>query len=59
MWSRLSGRPAPVTPEVLQILGRYAWYDTSRARAALGWEPRPLQQTLEDTIAWLRDGGSA
>jgi dihydroflavonol-4-reductase len=59
MWSRLSGRPAPVTPEILQILGRYAWYDTSRARAALGWEPRPLQQTLEDTIAWLRDGGSA
>ena len=50
---------APVTRDVLQIIGRYAWYDTSRARAELGWEPRPLQQTLEDTIRWLRDSCSA
>jgi dihydroflavonol-4-reductase len=54
MFSKLRGKPAPVTREVLQIIGRYAWYDTSRARAELGWEPRPLRQTLEDTIRWLR-----
>jgi dihydroflavonol-4-reductase len=53
--SRLRGKPPPLTPDVLQIVGRYAWYDTSRARAELGWEPRPLAQTLEDTIGWLRD----
>ena len=52
--SKIRGKPAPVTREVLQIIGRYAWYDTSRARTELGWEPRPLQQTLEDTIRWLR-----
>jgi len=56
IFSRLRGKPAPVTRDVLQVIGRYAWYDTSRARAELGWEPRPLQQTLEDTIRWLRDG---
>lgn len=54
IFSTLRGQPAPVTRDVLQIIGRYAWYDTSRARADLGWEPRPLQQTLEDTIRWLR-----
>lgn len=54
IFSKLRGQPAPVTREVLQIIGRYAWYDTSRARAELGWEPRPLQQTLDDTIRWLR-----
>jgi dihydroflavonol-4-reductase len=53
--SALKGTSPPLTREVLQVLGRYAWYDTSRARADLGWEPRPLEQTLEDTIRWLRD----
>ena len=59
MFSALAGKPAPVTRDVLQIIGRYAWYDTSRARTELGWEPRPLQQTLEDTIRWLRSGPPA
>ena len=53
-FSRLRGKPAPVTPEVLQIVGRFAWYDTSRARKDLGWTSRPLRETLEDTIQWLR-----
>ena len=52
--SRIRGKPAAITPEVLDVVGRYAWYNTSRARTELGWEPRPLQQTLEDTIRWLR-----
>jgi dihydroflavonol-4-reductase len=56
--SKLRGKPAPVTQDVLQIIGRYAWYDTTRARTDLGWEPRPLEQTLVDTIRWLRDPSS-
>jgi dihydroflavonol-4-reductase len=52
--SKLTGKPAAITRDVLQIIGRYAWYDTARARAELGWEPRPLRQTLEDTIHWLQ-----
>jgi dihydroflavonol-4-reductase len=55
IFSRLRRKPPPVTSDVLQVIGRYAWYDTSRARADLGWEPRPLRQTLEDTVRWLRD----
>ncbi|WP_216870595.1 NAD-dependent epimerase/dehydratase family protein [Modestobacter excelsi] len=55
--SRLRRREPPVTRDVLQIIGRYAWYDTARARAELGWSPRPLARTLEDTVAWLRATG--
>jgi dihydroflavonol-4-reductase len=53
--SALRRRPAPVTRSVLQIIGRYAWYDTTRARTELGWSSRPLRQTLEDTVRWLRE----
>jgi dihydroflavonol-4-reductase len=52
-------QPAPVTRAVLQIIGRHAWYDTTKARTELGWAPRPLRQTLDDTIRWLRDPEAA
>jgi dihydroflavonol-4-reductase len=54
LFSRLRRRPAPITRDVLQIVGRYAWYDASKAGAELGWAARPLDQTLEDTIESLR-----
>jgi dihydroflavonol-4-reductase len=53
--SSLRGKSAPVTREVLQIIGRYAWYDTSKARTELGWSSRPLRETLTDTIQWLQN----
>ncbi len=53
--SKIRGTPPKITGDVLQILGRYAWYDTAKARKELGWAPRPLQETLTDTIRWLRD----
>jgi dihydroflavonol-4-reductase len=56
--SRARRRPAPVTRDVLRIIGRYAWYDASKARVELGWSSRPLNQTLADTIEWLRNRAS-
>jgi dihydroflavonol-4-reductase len=53
--SRFRHKSAPITRDVLQIIGRYAWYDTSKARRELGWSPRPLGETLSDTIRWLRN----
>ena len=56
--SRLRGRPAPVTGDLLQVFNRYAWYDATKAQTELGWTHRPLDQTLRDTIEWLRKRGS-
>ncbi len=53
--SAVRRRPPPVTRSVLQLIGRYAWYDTTLARTELGWSPRPLRETLEDTVRSLRE----
>jgi dihydroflavonol-4-reductase len=57
--SSVRGKPAAITSDVLQILGRYAWYDTSKARTELGWTSRTLRETLTDTIQWLRSQPAA
>ena len=54
MLSKVRGKPAPIDRSVLRILGGYSWYDTTRACTDLGWQPRPLHQTLKDTIHWLQ-----
>jgi dihydroflavonol-4-reductase len=58
LWRRLGGNPPKISRSLLKLWGQYAWYDTSRARAELGWEPRPLRETLNDTINWFRENQS-
>lgn len=39
--------------KILDSRGCYAWYDTTRAKKELGWQSRPLQESLKDTLLWL------
>lgn len=55
LWSKLKKEPPKVTRSILQLWDRHAWYDTKRARSDLGWEPRALDDTLKDTLNWLRE----
>ena len=57
--SRLRGGGQAVSPALLELWGRHAWYDTRKAREELGWEPRPLQASLRDTLAWLQRADGA
>ena len=59
LWSQLTGGPIKVSLGLLELWGRYAWYDTSRARTELGWQSRPLRETLEDTLRWMREARPA
>jgi dihydroflavonol-4-reductase len=43
-----SGMPA-------ELVGQPYRYSDQRIRSELGWTPRPVQQTLRDTIAWIKD----
>jgi dihydroflavonol-4-reductase len=52
---RLIGRRPPVTLAMArEILGRFSFCDTTKARLQLGHAPRPLGETLRDTVAWFR-----
>ena len=39
----------------VDLVGQPYLYSDARIRAELGWKPRPLAQTLRDTIAWIKD----
>jgi dihydroflavonol-4-reductase len=42
--------PAVRTSQLRPRLQRAAWFDGSRARAELGWVPRPVTETLRDLL---------
>ena len=42
-----------------EIMGRYWYYDDSKSRRELGYKPRPLRETLIDSINWFCIRGSA
>jgi dihydroflavonol-4-reductase len=47
---------SPLMDYSTAALTRYCWYyDSSLARHDLGYSPRPLDETLCDLVAWLRE----
>lgn len=50
--SLFSGRRPPTTRAQARMVGRYYWYDHSRAHR-LGYRPRPARQTVAEALAWL------
>jgi dihydroflavonol-4-reductase len=51
---RLGTRPL-VTPEAIQIVDCHQNIATDKAAIELGFQPRPLQETVTDTVGWLLD----
>ncbi len=55
---KLVGRRSPVTVDLInENVGRYYYYKLDKARRELGYNPAPLEKTLEETIGWI--GGKA
>jgi dihydroflavonol-4-reductase len=50
--SLLSGRASLSSVEQANMMGRYYWYDHSRA-AALGYRPRSVVTALIEAVSWL------
>ena len=60
IWSRLSGKPALISWSIYCTIrdeGPHARFDSARAQHYLGVTFRPLEETLADTVAWLKQAG--
>jgi dihydroflavonol-4-reductase len=49
------GLPIPTSPDEVRSGTQWFTYRNDKARTQLGWEPRPHEETLEDTVRWQLD----
>lgn len=52
--SKFTGKPAQLTSFMIYNLTRNNNFDTSRAKERLGFNPRPIRDTIDDEVAWLK-----
>jgi dihydroflavonol-4-reductase len=58
--ARLQGRPPLVTrARARSLVGRYSFYDASKAQQELGYTARSARETLADAVQWVRAQGWA
>lgn len=55
--SKLLGTRPLVTPYALQIIACNYHFKHDKARGELGYEPRPIEETLSDMLTWYRSAG--
>ncbi len=55
--SKLLGTRPLVTPYALQIIACNYHFKHDKAKAELGYTPRPIEDTLGDMLAWYRSAG--
>ena len=56
-WARWRGRRPLFTSESLRVLRTQAPASHRKAHAELGYRPRPIDETLRDTCAWMKTQG--
>jgi len=54
LYYRITGRPPQFTRGSLKLIRLNVTVDSSRARNELGYDPRPLEETVADTVEWFK-----
>lgn len=54
---KVVGRKFPLDDTTVEMAYRFWYFDNSRAKKELGLTPRPAEETLRDTIAYLKQRG--
>ena len=57
VYAHVTGREPLYTRESVQVLADNARFDISSARADLGHEPRPMEETIRDAYDWMKSEG--
>ena len=55
--ARVSGREPVVTVDALKMAAKHMYYSSDKARAKLGYAPRPARQALTEAADWFRENG--
>ena len=56
-WARVRGRRPRFTSDSLRMLRRSLPVTRAKAERELGYRPRPIEETLRDTWAWMQTAG--
>lgn len=56
--NRLAPRRLPLAGDVLRFGSRFIYADNRKPVAELGWTVTPLEETIEQAVAWLRAEGA-
>jgi dihydroflavonol-4-reductase len=57
LWARVTGSSPLFTRETVWILEQARPLSHARATQELGYRPRPIPETVADTVAWFREVG--
>jgi dihydroflavonol-4-reductase len=57
LYSHLTGRHTPFTPGALKAMDANRHISHKRAATDLGFQPRPLMETVADTLRWFQEHG--
>lgn len=56
-WASVTGREPRVTVDGVRLSRKRMFFSSERARAELGYTPRPAKEALADAVAWFRSNG--
>ncbi len=57
LWARIRKKRPLFSLIAVHCLSHNPYYDLGKAEKDLGYSPRPLQETSDDTYAWLKQAG--
>ncbi|MHC1478608.1 hopanoid-associated sugar epimerase [Frateuria aurantia] len=52
--ARVTGKPPVATVEEIKMSKKMMFFSSARAKAELGYRPRPARQALEDAVHWFQ-----
>lgn len=56
-FARATGRVPFVTRDTLAMARKLMYFSSAKARAELGYAPRPAREAVRDAVAWFREAG--
>lgn len=57
VWGLLTGREPELNSAAVKMSGQFHYYSSARAQAELGYQNRPVRETIEDAWRWFRERG--